>query len=319
MTSHQPLFRRKYEWPRIRFYNSKHLINIKLLNNGERLFIYNVIGRRPAGGGESRLRLLSREVKILCAPDIAGGSSRLGKKAGRSEVLTGVLRSDGEWPSAGAGTGFSAQSKPSAPMSASESKCGPVGWSASVPIPSGTTCSSAHDPYDITNNASVKTCSRAAVRRGLAPRDPAPQFYQWSIGPIFGSGARISANRAASCPPQGWRHRPTPPTARAAPTTPRLARAVLFRPSRQPQSLREPSMRSCRVCSIYSSLHWLLCCVWTLNCALLQDLSVQSKQFINITLFYTLLVRFYSSFFYLIWLLSRDLLENVLFVSMFKC
>lgn len=54
------------------------------------------------------------------------------------------------------------------------------------------------------------------VRKGLAPRDPASQFYQWSRGPIFGSGARSSTNRASVCPP-GWRHRPTPPTARAAP------------------------------------------------------------------------------------------------------
>lgn len=62
------------------------------------------------------------------APEIDGGSSSVGKKAGRSEVLTGVLRSVGV-PDAGVGadTGFSAQSNPSAPTSARESRCGPVG------------------------------------------------------------------------------------------------------------------------------------------------------------------------------------------------
>lgn len=62
------------------------------------------------------------------------------------------------------------------------------------------------------------------VRKGLAPRDPASQFYQWSRGPIFGSGARSSTNRAFVCPP-GWRHSPTPPTARAAPPSPAAPRA----------------------------------------------------------------------------------------------
>lgn len=167
------------------------------------------------------------------------------------------------WPMVGAGAGFSAQSKPSAPMSARESRCGPFGCSASEPIPSGTTCSSAHGPSGITNSASVKSASRAAVRRGLAPRDPAPQFYQWSTGPIFGSGARISANRAASCPPRAdvtARRRPPPAPPPQAPhhPSPGACRSV-----RQPQSLREPSMRS-RSTSTYNSARvTLLCCILT--------------------------------------------------------
>lgn len=62
------------------------------------------------------------------APDIEGGSSSVGKKAGRSDVVTGVFRSVGV-PAAGVGvdTGFSAQSNPSAPTSARESRCGPDG------------------------------------------------------------------------------------------------------------------------------------------------------------------------------------------------
>ena len=106
------------------------------------------------------------------APDIGGGSSRLGKKAGRSDVVTGVLRSAGAPPGMGAGAGLSAQSKPSAPTSASDSRCGPIGGSASAPMPSGTTCSSAHGPNGITNNASVKTASRAAGAKGTGAARP---------------------------------------------------------------------------------------------------------------------------------------------------
>lgn len=43
--------------------------------------------------------------------------------------------------------------------------------------------------------------SARPVRWGLPPRVPAPQFYQWSLGPIFGSGALGSANRAPLGPP----------------------------------------------------------------------------------------------------------------------
>lgn len=50
--------------------------------------------------------------------------------------------------------------------------------------------------------------------RGLAPRVPAPRFYQWRLGPIFGSDARRSANSEARCPPcddvTSSRHRPAP-------------------------------------------------------------------------------------------------------------
>lgn len=214
-------------------------MGIELENNRERIVYLQRY--RSAAGGRGRIpptvlvAYNSLKRRVLSAPDIGGGSNRLGKKAGRSEVLTGVLRSDGVWPKEGAGAGFSAQSKPSAPMSASESRCGPIGCSASMPIPSGTTCSSAHGPSGITNSASVKTASRAAVRRGLAPRVPALQFYQWSTGPIFGSGARSSTNRSASCPPRAdvtARRRPPPaPPPLCVPTTPRLARAVQFRPS----------------------------------------------------------------------------------------
>lgn len=106
------------------------------------------------------------------APDIGGGSRRLGKKAGRSDVVTGVLRSAGAPPVIGAGAGFSAQSKPSAPTSAKDRRCGPAGCSESVPRPSGTTCSSAHGPNGITNNASVKTASRAAGAKGTGAARP---------------------------------------------------------------------------------------------------------------------------------------------------
>lgn len=106
------------------------------------------------------------------APDISGGSRRLGKKAGRSDVVTGVLRSDGVPPAVGTGAGFSAQSNPRVPTSAKESRCGPTGGSASVPIPSGTTCSSAHGPSGITNNASVETAFRAADAKGTGAARP---------------------------------------------------------------------------------------------------------------------------------------------------
>lgn len=110
---------------------------------------------------------------VRVAPDIIGGSSSgLGKKAGRSDVVTGVLRSLGMPPEAGAGAGFSAQSNPREPTSASVSRCGPTGGSASVPIPSGTTCSSAQGPIGITNNASVKTASRAAGAKGTGAARP---------------------------------------------------------------------------------------------------------------------------------------------------
>lgn len=105
-------------------------------------------------------------------PDIGGGSSRLGKKAGKSDVVTGVLRSVGEVPELCKGAGLRAQSKPSTPTSASESRCGPVRGSESVPIPSGTTCSSAHGPSGITNNASVKTASRVAGAKGTGAARP---------------------------------------------------------------------------------------------------------------------------------------------------
>lgn len=60
------------------------------------LFIYNVIGRRrgrapPTVPAEERgTRVQGRD-----PPEMGGGSSRLGKKAGRSDVVTGVLRSAG--------------------------------------------------------------------------------------------------------------------------------------------------------------------------------------------------------------------------------
>lgn len=101
------------------------------------LFIYNVIGRQTAaGGGEAAYE--SRQLacvqgtpvgkRYAFAPEIDGGSSNVGKKAGRSEVVTGVLRSVGvPEPGVGPDIGFSAQSNPSAPTSARESRCGPDG------------------------------------------------------------------------------------------------------------------------------------------------------------------------------------------------
>lgn len=87
-------------------------------------------------------------------------------------MVTGVLRSLGMPPKVGAGAGFSVQSKPRVPTSASESRCGPIGGSESVPIPSGTTCSSAQGPIGITNNASVKTASRVAGAKGTGAARP---------------------------------------------------------------------------------------------------------------------------------------------------
>lgn len=110
------------------------------------------------------------------APDIGGGSSRFGKKAGRSDVVTGVLRSDVVLPDDGTAVGFNAQSKPRVPTSARESRCGPTGGSVSVPIPSGTTCSSAHGPSGITNSASVKTASHAAGAKGTNAARPRIAF-----------------------------------------------------------------------------------------------------------------------------------------------
>lgn len=105
-------------------------------------------------------------------PEIGGGSSRFGKKAGRSDVVTGVFRSAGMLPDAGTATGLREQSKPRAPISANDRRCGPDGSSASEPIPSGTTCSSAHGPSGITNSASVNTASRAACAKGTGAARP---------------------------------------------------------------------------------------------------------------------------------------------------
>lgn len=148
-------------------------------SEGKRI-VYLQCYRSRAGGGESRLRSRRRVpgpdsgsvTWWRVAPDIGGGSSRFGKKAGRSDVVTGVLRSVGVPPAVGAGAGFKLQSKPRAPTSASESRWGPTGSSASVPIPSGTTCSSAQGPIGITNNASVKTASRAAGANGTGAARP---------------------------------------------------------------------------------------------------------------------------------------------------
>lgn len=137
-------------------------------------FVYNVISGKFHSRSPTVTRCVRRAVSSACrdAPDIGGGSSRLGKKAGRSDVVTGVLRSAGAPPVVSAGAGLSAQSKPRAPTSASESRCGPIGGSESVPIPSGTTCSSAHGPSGITNNASVKTASHAAGAKGTGAARP---------------------------------------------------------------------------------------------------------------------------------------------------
>lgn len=93
------------------------------------------------------------------------------------------------------------------------------------------------------------------VRRGLAPRDPASQFYQWTRGPIFGSGARSSANRAARCPPCAdvtTRRRlppaPPPATRSAAPSLQRL-----LPPS--PDTEREPPDYDPRSCTYLLLLH----------------------------------------------------------------
>lgn len=166
---------------------------------------------------------------VSVAPDIGGGSSSVGKKAGRSDVVTGVLRSCCAEPAVGAGPGLSAQSNPRAPTSANESRCGPTGGSASVPIPSGTTCSSAQGPSGITNSASVKSASRVACAKGTGGARPR--------APLLSMGCRSPYSVAArAAPPIARRAAPprltSPPDAAHRPrrlaiaTAPHSARAI---------------------------------------------------------------------------------------------